>query len=176
MDQSIPETVIVKTSKFGKGIFTTHNLIKDTVLFKITGESLNFENTLKLGGNQCYCLQTGMDKYIIPHYPFHLSNHSCNPNCGINNNLEFYTLRNINEGEELVWDYSTSMMEKHWVMKCDCGSNECRTIIRDFDLLPEQLQDKYLHMGVVLPYIVEYLYGLPKISDAKISSLYSVGR
>ena len=175
MDQTNAETVIVKNSKYGKGIFTSVNLAKDSVLFKITGTPLNFGNTLELGNDECYCLQVGVDKYIIPDHPFHLSNHSCNPNCGINKNMEFFTLQNIAEGEELCWDYSTSMLEKHWQMECKCDSPECRHVIKDFDQLPENLQDKYLHMDVVLLFIIECIYGLPTIKASK-SRRYSIGR
>ncbi len=77
MEKVNPVTVIVKDSKFGKGIFTPTHLPQNTILFKITGKPLNFEQTLQLGGDECYCLQIGIDKYIIPNHPFHLSNHCC---------------------------------------------------------------------------------------------------
>jgi hypothetical protein len=176
MDKVNPETVIVKDSRFGKGIFTTTDLLKKSVLFKISGTPLTFEETLKLGGDECYTLQVAMDKYIIPKYPFHLSNHSCHPNCGINRKMEFITLRDINAGEELCWDYSTSMMERHWTMQCDCGHHECRHLIGDFDMLPTHIQERYLHMGVVLPYIVEELFGLPTIQAINTSKRIAVGK
>ncbi|MDB5200383.1 MAG: hypothetical protein JWO92_2346 [Chitinophagaceae bacterium] len=163
MEQTSPETVIVKDSKFGKGIFTTVDLPKKFILFKITGIPLTFSETLALGNNECFCLQVAMDKYIIPDHPFHLSNHSCEPNCGITRNMEFITLRDIEKGEELFWDYSTSMLERHWKLQCNCGSAECRHIITDFDLLPFNLQQKYLQMKIVMPFITEELYGLPTI-------------
>lgn len=176
METVNPETVIVKDSKFGKGIFTTVDLPKKSVLFKITGKHLSFEETLKLGSNECYCLQVAMDKYIIPNYPFHLSNHSCHPNCGISRNMEFITLCDINKGEELCWDYSTSMMERHWTMQCDCGHHNCRHLIVDFDLLPSHIQETYLHIKIVLPFIVEELYGLPTIQRAESNKLAAAGK
>ena len=176
MEAANPETVIVKDSNFGKGIFTTVDLPKKSVLFKITGKSLSFEETLKLGSNECYCLQVALDKYIIPGHPFHLSNHSCSPNCGITRNMEFITLRDINEGEELCWDYSTSMMERHWTLQCGCGHLNCRHLIVDFDLLPSQVQETYLHMKIVLPFIVEEIYGLPTIQRAGGTKLAAGGK
>lgn len=163
MDTINPETVIVKDSRFGKGIFTTLPVSKNSVIFKITGSPLTFKQTLQLGNDECYTLQIGINKYIVPNPPFHLSNHSCRPNCGINRQLQFIALQNIAPGEELVWDYSTSMLERHWTMKCDCEQDNCRHLIRDFDTLPIHFQEKYLHLGIVLPFIVEELYGLPSI-------------
>src|SRR5687767_13458385 len=176
MDKVNPETVIVKDSRFGKGIFTTIDLPPKTILFQITGKPLTFEETVKLGHDECYSLQVGMDKYIIPNHPFHLSNHCCQPNCGINRKMEFITLREINAGEELCWDYSTSMMERHWTMQCDCGYHDCRHIIGDFDMLPPHIQERYLHMGVVLPFIVEELYGLPTIERVNSKKLAASGK
>lgn len=163
MLQANPETVIVKDSKHGKGIFTTVDLPKNAVLFKITGKPITFIDTLTLGPDECFTLQIGMDRYIIPDAPFPLSNHSCEPNCGISRNMEFITLHDIKEGDELCWDYSTSMLERHWQLQCGCGSINCRHTIRDFDLLPHSLQQKYLKIKIVLPYINEKIFSLPTI-------------
>jgi hypothetical protein len=176
MDKVNPETVIVKDSKFGKGIFATTDLPKKSVLFNITGTPITFEDTLRLGSSECYSLQVGIDKYIIPDHPFHLSNHSCEPNCGLTRSLQFITLRDVAKGEELCWDYSTSMLERHWEMKCECGSPKCRYTIRDFDLLPVNFQEKYLKMKIVLPFITEELYGLPTIERNTSSRVAAVGK
>ena len=167
MDSTNPETVSVKKSVHGKGIFTNTDLSKNDIILKITGPALNFEQTLDLGHDECYCLQVGIDKYIIPDYPFYLSNHSCDPNCGINENMELFALKPISSGEELRWDYSTSMLERHWVMECKCCADSCRHKIKDFDLLPVELQDKYLNLGIVMPFIVESLFGPPKIAESE---------
>jgi SET domain-containing protein len=157
MDKSVTEILSVKDSKHGKGLFATQNISKDFPLIKIKGEQLNFSDSLELGEKESYCLQVDIDKYIIPDEPFIFSNHSCDPNAGINNKLELVTLRTINAGEELTWDYSTSMLERHWTMQCECGSPFCRQIIADFDLLPKHLQNLYTHVGIVMPFITKYL-------------------
>lgn len=164
------DSVAVKNSRFGKGIFATSDLPKHTILFTITGDPLNFQDTLSLGHNECYCLQTDIDKYIIPHFPFNFSNHSCEPNCGITENFEFITLRFIEKGGELLWDYSTSMLEKHWIMNCKCGSDNCRQIIRDFDLIPPETQERYLQLGIVLPFIIKQLFSVQKIEALRHSA------
>ncbi len=79
MEKAKAESVVVKDSKFGKGIFTTVNLPSKSVLFKITGKPLTFEQTLALGDNECYSLQVSKNKYIIPNPPFIFSNHSVPP-------------------------------------------------------------------------------------------------
>jgi hypothetical protein len=45
-------------------------------------------------------------------------------------------------------------MERHWQMQCNCGAATCRKIIKDFDLLPVSLQQEYIHMNIVLPFVL----------------------
>lgn len=145
----------IQQSKFGKGLFASVDIPKNTVITRVTGRPMNFADTVALKEKESHTLQTGIDQYILCDPPFLYSNHSCEPNCGLTPNLELKTLRNIRQGEELLWDYSTSMLERHWTMKCNCGSAGCRGLITDFDLLPEQLQQKYIRLNIVLPFIVE---------------------
>lgn len=81
-------------------------------------------------------------------------NHSCNPNCGIRNGV-LVALRNIIEGEEIAYDYSTTMDERYWTMACRCGAAACRGIVDDFRTLPEELRRQYLSLGIVMPFIAE---------------------
>jgi uncharacterized protein len=151
------DSIEISESKFGKGLFATENIEQGTVLCKITGKPLNFQQTLLLHEKESHTLQIDFDKYILCNAPFLYSNHSCNPNCAINSAFELITLQDIKEGQELFWDYSTSMLERHWTMKCTCGEKNCRKIITDFDLLPTDLQRKYLDMNIVLPFIAHFI-------------------
>ena len=147
----------VKNSRFGLGLFAKQFIPAGTILCKITGKELSFEDTVHLNEKESYTLQIDFDKYIYCEPPFLYSNHSCNPNCGVNGNLELFALKNIRGGEEIFWDYSTSMLERHWTLKCSCGEKNCRKIINDFDLLPQKLQAKYLQQNIVFPFIVSFL-------------------
>src|SRR5436190_23529877 len=128
--------VEVRASRFGKGLFAVKKIPAYSISCKATGVSLDLKQTLTLKERESYCLQVDFDKYILCEPPFLYSNHSCEPNCGVNANLELFTLKDILPGEELLWDYSTSMFERHWTMRCGCGALTCRHIIQDFDLLP----------------------------------------
>ena len=147
----------VRASRFGKGLFAVKKIPAHSVTCKATGIRLKFNETLRLAERESHCLQIGADQYIYCQPPFLYSNHSCEPNCGVNADLELFTLREILPGEELLWDYSTSMFERHWTMRCHCGCKECRHVITDFDLLPLHLQKKYLRMNIVFPFIKEVL-------------------
>ena len=69
-------------------------------------------------------------------------NHSCNPNCGIIDNIKMVAMKEIKEGEELVFDYALteSLMRD---MICNCGSENCRKIITKNDWKKPELQEKY---------------------------------
>ena len=54
------------------------------ILSNICGPTVTYSETLAMGAKESYCLQVDIDKYIRPAFPFYLFNHSCEPNCGIN--------------------------------------------------------------------------------------------
>ena len=157
MDKSFENLIEVKDSKFGKGLFAKRDLPSGAIICKAIGKELNFSDTVELHDKESHTLQVDFDKYIYCEPPFLYSNHSCEPNCGVNVNMELFTLKNIKAGEELFWDYSTSMLERHWTMQCACGKKTCRKIVTDFDLLPQKIQSKYLRLNIVFPFIVHFL-------------------
>jgi hypothetical protein len=156
MCSSIEALTEVKDSKFGKGLFAKKPIPANTILCIIFGDELNFNETIQLK-EESHAFQIDFDRYLLCKPPFLYTNHSCDPNCGINSRLELFSLKNIREGEELFWDYSTSMLERHWTMQCSCGAKDCRKLVTDFDLLPEKTQSRYLHLNIVLPFIVNFL-------------------
>ncbi|HWJ29285.1 MAG TPA: SET domain-containing protein [Flavisolibacter sp.] len=157
MNRSYKDLIEIKPSEYGKGLFALRNINEGTIICKANGQELNFAQTIMLGEKESHTLQIDFDKYILCEPPFLYSNHSCSPNCGVNENLELFTLYPIKAGEELCWDYSTSMLERHWTMQCACGKKNCRKVVTDFDLLPVRLQTKYLHLNIVLPFIAHFL-------------------
>ena len=157
MEKATGETVAIGESKFGKGIFATRELPAGTFLIQVSGEKMNFEETVALGNRESHSMQIGLREYILVEPPFLFSNHSCDPNCGINEDLQMVTIKPVHKGEELTWDYSTSMLERHWTMKCHCGTAVCRKEVLDFDLIPKHIQEKYLRANIVLPFIVRAL-------------------
>lgn len=153
------DSIEIKDSKFGKGLFATRHIEPGKVFCKVSGneKKLNLYETTLLGEKESHAIQLDFDKYLLCEPPFLYSNHSCNPNCAVNEKLQMFALKKIKAGEELLWDYSTSMLERSWTMKCSCGEKNCRKIISDFDLLPKYLQQKYLELNIVLPFIVHFI-------------------
>lgn len=155
-----PESLIeIKETEVGKGLIAKEFITAGTVLFQVdvNSKKLKFSDTKKLEQRESHALQISIHEYVLLQPPVLYANHSCEPNCGFNEHYQFITVKDISKGEELVWDYSTSMFEHNWTMKCQCGKEQCRSIVRDFDLLPPEIQSKYLEKKIVLPYIVEIM-------------------
>ena len=151
------EHFIIDDTPHGKGVIAAHNLPVNTLITGIHGPVVSFKETTQMGNKESYCLQVGMNKYIKPEYPFYFFNHSCNPNCGVRLGKELITIKPIKKGDELCWDYSTSMLERGWELQCSCGEPSCRGIIKDFDLLASSLQNHYTCLKIVMPFIGEQL-------------------
>jgi uncharacterized protein len=67
--------------------------------------------------------------------------------------LAITALRPVVAGEEVLFDYSTTMQEDYWTMQCQCGTAFCRRVIEDFRCLPAPLQQEYCAAGVVQAFI-----------------------
>lgn len=161
-----PSYLAIRNSKFGKGLFAKKDIPANTVICTVTGPELSFDESIGLGERESHSLQIDKDKYILCQPPFLYSNHSCEPNSGLNANFELVSLRKIKAGEEIFWDYSTSMLERHWTMNCLCGAKNCRKTVTDFDLLPEEVQADYLNKKIVLPFIMQHIQSVREIVRA----------
>jgi hypothetical protein len=79
-------------------------------------------------------------------------NHSCEPNAGfLHGDPVLYALRDIAAGEEICWDYSTSISEAGWSLECCCGAAGCRGVARSWGELPAAHRERL--RGVVLSYL-----------------------
>jgi uncharacterized protein len=149
----------VEEGRFGKRITSSEEIKKDAVITRFTGEPMTFEESKKMGETESFALQIDNHLYIYLDEPVRFFNHSCEPNCGLRPDLKLIALQDIPEGEELFFDYSTTMLERYWTMPCDCQKQTCRKIVQDFDFLPPETQQKYLKLNVVQDFIVKALMG-----------------
>lgn len=152
--------MVIRESEKGKAVYADTDIRKGEFVCEFTGpvctmcEYKNMHDPL----NNHY-LQIDEDLFMGPSgNADDLINHSCNPNGGLvyrDGRIEFIAIRDIRKGEELSFDYSTTMDEDCWEMDCLCGEENCRGKVRDFKHLPQELQEKYIALGVVMPYIVK---------------------
>jgi SET domain-containing protein len=99
-------------------------------------------------------LQVGPDLWLCSDgsLPDDLINHSCDPNAGfLDGDLVLHALRDIAAGEEVCWDYSTSIAEPGWSLDCRCGSARCRRVVRSWGELSAAEREQL--RGVALQYL-----------------------
>ncbi len=70
------------------------------------------------------------------------SNHSCDPNIGVQGQIVFVAMRDIEPGEELTHDWATTD-DDTYRMECRCGAPNCRKVITGQDWKRKDLQEKY---------------------------------
>jgi len=98
-------------------------------------------------------MQIGPDTYLVedPQRPGldDFLNHSCKPNLGfIDGSLTLYALYDIQAGEELTFDYSTSMDEAGWMIRCRCRAPNCRRAVRSYSDLPKRDQKRLRNIAL----------------------------
>lgn len=70
------------------------------------------------------------------------SNHSCEPNIGVQGQIVFVAMRDIAAGEELTHDWATTD-DDDYTLGCRCGSANCRKVLTGQDWRRKDLQEKY---------------------------------
>ena len=159
--------LILGQSKLGRAVFSNRNFKKGKLIIEFKGEPMKRKDLPKLiTPEDDRYIQVGKNKYFGPSGDFDdFFNHSCNPNSGIKiirTGVMLIAIKDIKKGEEITWDYSTTMDEDEWELDCRCKNKNCRKRIRDFKYLPKEIQQKYIKLEIVPKYIIENLKRNPE--------------
>ena len=145
--------LVVKNSAHGRGVFTEQPIGAADWIIRFTGPFLRYDQT----SSSTYALQIGTDLYIgASGGPDDYINHSCQPNAGLRINgttVDLYAIRDIAAGEEIFFDYSTTLDEDDFIMSCRCSSPSCRKVIGDGKYLPKDIWDRYMRLGIIPEYV-----------------------
>lgn len=87
------------------------------------------------------------------------SNHSCEPNIGVQGQIIFVAMRDVAAGEELTHDWAMTDDEPD-TLECRCGAASCRRIVTGRDWRRKDLQDKYA--GYMSWYLLEKIKRLAR--------------
>jgi SET domain-containing protein len=165
------EKFIIEESKLGgKGVFAKEKINRGELIKNLSGEIITEQQFLERlsSGSEAYNDPFQIDvgendegegmldrKYIDLDELSRTFNHSCDPNAGIRNISDLVAIRNIEVGEEITYDYSTtvSKTELEFSMPCNCGSNKCRKIISSVSSIPEEQLKEYKDNNVLPNYI-----------------------
>jgi hypothetical protein len=153
------ETVYVADCALGRGVFSAREFAPGERILEFTGPIITLAEAIAKGDAEANPLQFDDHHYLDLQPPAVFLNHSCTPNTGVATDFWLVALREIPAGEELRFDYSTTMHENRWTMACRCGASNCRGLVADFRLLPLECRQHYLRLGIVQPFIVRALNG-----------------
>lgn len=159
-----PKLKVSENNWCGKGVFTKKKIKKGERIGVFGGYVVSMKQLLELNktSKKLHELifeigyQVADDLIFSPTKSSQFSiieflNHSCEPNCWFENQLDLKANRDIAAGEELTIDYATGMTTRLFHMKCLCGKKSCRKVIKGSDWLNLGLQKKY--HGHFQPYI-----------------------
>jgi len=147
----------------GKGSFTARDIKKGEIIKILSGERVSFgeiTQRVKLGQEKVDDpLQIGEETYLDLDESSRLINHSCEPNAGIRKECELFALRDIRKGEEITFDYSTTVGIESgwWHMDCHCKSASCRKRIGNILTLPDSVLANYQKAGALPDFITRQL-------------------
>jgi hypothetical protein len=126
----VPRLITRSSDIHAAGCFTLEDIPKGTVVLEYTGERISKEEGDRRyeGRTFTYLFGIGDGKIVIDGHGMGMFvNHSCQPNCEIDEvggRIFIRTLRKLRAGEELTYDYW--LYDGDDDAPCYCGSKRCR--------------------------------------------------
>ncbi len=148
----------IKATNTGDGVFALSDIPQGTVVRVMSGERMTGEDIEAAIDRGEVCaddpFQIDEELFIkLDRIPY-LFNHSCDPNTGVRDVNQLVALRDIAHGEELTYDYSTTVCTHSvWRMACLCGSPHCRHVIQNARSIPQQQRARYRALRVIPAFI-----------------------
>ena len=160
-----PKAQMRVTPGKGSGSFAISKISKGEIVASFGGNVINQTDLTNYSADRVSrSLQLNSDTYLLSgDVPEEgdMINHSCEPNCGMAGTSSVQTLRDIEIGEELTFDYAMSDSSQYDEFTCACGKDKCREKINGLDWQKKDLQAKYSK------YFSAYIESLIKLSHSK---------
>jgi len=144
-----PKAAVRDSTIHGKGLFAVEKISKDEIVCIKGGYIFNRERLKAMPDwFRAAEIQIADDLFIGPLQEHEragsmiFSNHSCDPNIGVQGQVVFVALRDIEAGEELTHDWATTD-DDDYELECNCGAKKCRKVITGKDWQKPGLQEKY---------------------------------
>lgn len=145
------------TGKYGKGLFAKGPIGKNEAIAVFDGKVYVATAASQLPNDpplyvQDHAIQIGQNEWRDTEGIGRYFSHSCEPNCGMKDNITVVTMRDVAPGEELSFDYAMTE-DSDWEMYCLCGTKSCRKIIKGYRYLPDSFRRKY--EGYISPWLTQ---------------------
>jgi SET domain-containing protein len=133
------------TSPHGRGVFVSSWIEKGILLLEYKGKRRRWSEFANGVDTDYVCLMHSDDEFVIdPRINGNIArfiNHSCEPNCAtifFGKRVYIKTLRKIEAGEEITYDYQLEVATKKLTRKdllrfpCSCGTSKCRGTLLNY--------------------------------------------
>lgn len=122
------KNIYLKKSKIDKtGVFASRDFKKGDTVLKWNPKIINESEIKKLSkGEAKYILTEANNAVLLMQPPERYINHSCDSNTLPKNHSDVAT-KDIRIGEEITTNYDRGVVVS---FKCNCGSNQCKGIIK----------------------------------------------
>jgi len=144
-----PKATVQQSPIHGRGLFAVTPIAKAEIICVKGGYIFNRQTLDALPDwYRAAEIQIAEDLFIGPLHEQEregsmiFSNHSCEPNIGVQGQIVFVALRDIAAGEELTHDWATTD-DDAYQLECRCGAASCRKTITGQDWRRTDLQAKY---------------------------------
>ena len=144
-----PKAVVRESAIHGKGLFAAEAIAKDEIVCVKGGYIYDREILRSMPEwYRAAEIEVADNLFIGPYREEEregsmiFSNHSCDPNIGVQGQIVFVAMRDIQPGEELTHDWATTD-DDDYELKCNCGATSCRKILTGKDWQRKELQEKY---------------------------------
>src|SRR5215472_14845360 len=155
MKSSVPASFLspkteVRASKIqGRGLFAREKIARGEIVAIKGGHIFDRETLDRLQSSLGPAeIQIADDLFIGPtearerESSMIFSNHSCDPNIGVQGQIVFVAMRDIDAGEELTHEWATTDCDDY-EMPCNCEAANCRRVITGHDWMKPGLRKKY---------------------------------
>lgn len=157
-DRGAQRIFSIGENHLGKAVYAAMPFERGSRIIEFRGPRIHKSRLpRRLTGTSDRYVQIGPDHYMGASGGVDdLINHSCDPNAGLRftpDGIFLHAIRDIQPGEEISWDYSTTLYQSGWQMECLCGSDRCRGVVGDFNQLADDTRNRYRLLGVVPLYL-----------------------
>lgn len=148
-----PKAEVRNHPKYGIGVFAKSRILKGEEVASFDGkEYTGYFNHEMAPEILNHGIQVAKNKVRNSDGIARLINHSCDPNCGVKDRIRIVAMRDIEAGEEILWDYEMAE-NAEWKMFCSCGAKQCRRVVMAYRYLPQEFRDAY--EGYISSYLLE---------------------
>ncbi len=118
-----------------QGLFATSSLAAGTPVARFAGPIVAWRDVPAT--EVCHAILLEGEEWMVPTTDARFINHSCAPNCNVDDSLAVVTTRAVSAGEELTFSYDTVTMtewlsapqcyfwDARWTFFCRCGAPAC---------------------------------------------------